>query len=165
MSNKLKKMSTKNYTYYFFNDFINIKHFDPNSIKMDEKSYWNIFIYYIGYVTIKDSKYIKINSVNPLYLIFSSMNEYFEKINGNKYWALVPINASREKVLKNEELWSKIRELIRFITKNSDDCDERCMEIKFNSDYGLPLKKTIEIPSRIIFFRAVFHGNNKDSQV
>ena len=52
---------------------------------MDENSNRNIFIYYIGYVTIKDSKYVKINSVNPLYLIFSSMNEYFEKVNGNKY--------------------------------------------------------------------------------
>ena len=132
---------------------------------MDENLYRNIFIYYMGYATIKDSKYVKINSVNPLYLIFSSMNEYFEKVNGNKYWALVPTNASREKVLKNEELWSKIRELIRLITKNSDDCDERCMEIKFNSNYGLPLKKTIEISSRVILFRAVFHENNKDSQV
>ena len=132
---------------------------------MDENSCRNIFIYYIGYVTIKDSKYVEINSVNPLYLIFSSMNEYFEKVNGNKYWALVPTNASREKVLKNEELWSKIRELIRLITKNSDDCDERCMEIKFNSNYGLPLKKAIEISSRVILFRAVFHENNKDSQV
>ena len=30
---------------------------------------------------IKDSKYIKINSVNPLYLIFSKGNEYFKEIN------------------------------------------------------------------------------------
>ena len=30
---------------------------------------------------IKDSKYVKINSVNPLYLIFSKVNEYFEEIN------------------------------------------------------------------------------------
>ena len=34
---------------------------------MDEKSYKNILIYYIGYVTIKDTKYIKLNnSVNAL---------------------------------------------------------------------------------------------------
>ena len=39
---------------------------DPNNIKIDEKSQKNIPIYYIGYVTIKDSKSIKINSVNPL---------------------------------------------------------------------------------------------------
>ena len=47
-------ISIKNRTYYFFDDIINIKNFDPNNIKIDEKSYKNILIYYIGYVTIKD---------------------------------------------------------------------------------------------------------------
>ena len=42
----------KNRTYCFFDD-INIKNFDPNNIKVDEKSYKNIIIYYIGYVSIK----------------------------------------------------------------------------------------------------------------
>ena len=37
----------------------------------------------MGYVTIKDSKHVEINSVNPLYLIFNKVNEYFEEINGN----------------------------------------------------------------------------------
>ena len=50
MSNKVKNISIKNRTYYFFNDIINIKNFDPNNIKIDEKSYKNISIYYIGYV-------------------------------------------------------------------------------------------------------------------
>ena len=40
-----------------------------------KKSYKTILIYYIGYVTIKDSKYVKINSVNHSYLIFSKVNE------------------------------------------------------------------------------------------
>ena len=37
---------------------------------------------------IKYSKYVKINSVNPLYLIFIKMNGNFEEINGNKYLTL-----------------------------------------------------------------------------
>ena len=41
--------------YYFFSDIINIKNFNPNNIKTDYKSYKNVLIYYIGYVTIKDS--------------------------------------------------------------------------------------------------------------
>ena len=44
----------------------------------------NIFIYYIGYVTIKGSKYVKIDTVHPLYLIFNKVNRYFEEINENK---------------------------------------------------------------------------------
>ena len=76
-------------------------------------------------MTIKDSKYLKINSVNSLYLIFSKVNGYFEKINGNKYLMLIAINESKEKIKKYEELWSKIRDLIRSITKNSDDYNEK----------------------------------------
>ena len=78
------------------NDIINIKNFDTNNIKIDEKSYKNILIYYIGYVTIKDSNYVKINSVNPLNLIFSKVNGYFEEINRNKCLTLVPTNESKE---------------------------------------------------------------------
>ena len=98
MSNKVKDISIKNHTYYFFNNIINIKNFDPYDIKIDEKAYKNILIYYIGYVPIKDSKYIKINIVNPLWLIINKMNGYFEEINGNKYLTLVPTNTSKEKI-------------------------------------------------------------------
>ena len=66
MSNKVKDIGIKNRTYYFFDDIINTKNFDANNIKKDEKPYKNTHIYYTGYVTIKDSKYVKINSVNPL---------------------------------------------------------------------------------------------------
>ena len=82
MSNKVKDIDIKNRTYYFFNDIIiNIKNFDRYNIEIDEKSYKSILIYYIGYVTIKDSKYVKINSVNPLYLIFNKVNGHFAEIN------------------------------------------------------------------------------------
>ena len=81
MSNKVKDIDIKNRTYYFFNDIINIKNFDPNNIKIDKKSYKNLLLYYIGYVMIKDSKYIKINSVNPLSLIFNKEIKKLMKIN------------------------------------------------------------------------------------
>ena len=45
--------------------------------KVDKNSYKNILIYYIGYVTIKDLKFVKINNVNPLNLIFRKVNGYF----------------------------------------------------------------------------------------
>ena len=50
------------------------------------KSHTIIFLFTaIAYVTIKNSKYIKINSVNPLHLMLNKMNGYFEEINENKY--------------------------------------------------------------------------------
>ena len=72
-----------------------MKKFDPNNIKMDEKSYKNILIYYIGYVTIKNLKYVKINSINPLSLFINKVNVYFEEIIKNKYLTLLPTNESK----------------------------------------------------------------------
>ena len=85
MSNKVKDIDIKNWIYYFLGDIINIKNFDSNNIEIDEKSDNNILISYSGYVTIKDSKYVKINGVNPLYLILSKVNGYFEEIDKSKY--------------------------------------------------------------------------------
>ena len=96
MSNKVKDMDIKKRTYCFFNDMVNITSFDLNNIKLDEKSYKSILIYYIGYATIKDSKYVKIYSENPLNLIFSKVNGYLEEINQNKYLTLVPSNESKK---------------------------------------------------------------------
>ena len=59
---------------------INIKDFDPNNIKIDEKSYRNILIYYMVNVTIKDSKYAKINSVNQLYFFSSKGMDTLKKL-------------------------------------------------------------------------------------
>ena len=56
---------------------------------------------------------------------------------------------------------NKIKDLIRSITKNSDDYHKKYMKIKFNSEDKLPLNKLIEIPSMIIVVRAVFFENNK----
>ena len=56
MNNKLKDIDIKNHTYYFFDNIFNVKNFDPNKTKIFEKLCKNILIWYIGYVTIKDSK-------------------------------------------------------------------------------------------------------------
>ena len=55
----VKDVNIKNHSYYFFDDIINIKDFNLDNINIDVKSYKNILIYYIGYVTIKkDLKFI-----------------------------------------------------------------------------------------------------------
>ena len=72
MRNKFEGIVIKSQTYYFFDDIINIKIFDLNKIKIDEKSYQNILIYYTEYVTIKDSKYVKINSVHSFFFFINN---------------------------------------------------------------------------------------------
>ena len=55
----------------------------------------------------------------------------------------------------------KSEDLIRSITKNSDDYDEKYAKIKFNSDDELPLNKMVDIPTIKILVRAIFLENNK----
>ena len=73
----VKQIDIKNRTYYFYNDMINIKHFEPNLLKIDRKSYKNIGIYNIGYITVKKiddyevEKFIEIKNGSK-YLVFNS---------------------------------------------------------------------------------------------
>ena len=39
----------------------------------------NIIIYYIGYLTVKNLSYIKINNANPLYTAIDKTNRYTEE--------------------------------------------------------------------------------------
>ena len=64
---KSKQINIKNQTYYFYNDMVNIKNFDPNLLKIDKKSYKNIGIHNIGYIAIK-----KIDDCENIY----SVNQY-----------------------------------------------------------------------------------------
>ena len=68
---------------------------------------------------------------------------------------------AKKKIKKYEELWIKIRDLVRSVTKKSDDCDEKYTKIKLNSDDKLPLNKAIAIPAMVIVVRAIFYENNK----
>ena len=50
----IKQINIKNRGYYLFNDVISIKDFDSNLLKIDKKSYKNVDVYYIGYITIEN---------------------------------------------------------------------------------------------------------------
>ena len=72
-------------------------------LKIDKKSYKNIDIYYIGYITIKKiDDYESIYSVNPLYLRINHASGYIEEKNGNKYLILL---MKTKKYLKNTEMF------------------------------------------------------------
>ena len=76
----IKELNIKNQTYYFYNDIIDIETFDSNMLKLNKKTYKNLHIYNIGYVTIKKIGYgYDINSANPLYLRINNGNGYIKK--------------------------------------------------------------------------------------
>ena len=61
----VKQVDIKNRIYYYYND-IDLKNFKWNLLKIDKKSYKNIGIYNIGYITIKKNwwlwKYLQCES-------------------------------------------------------------------------------------------------------
>ena len=50
---KIRQINIKNWTYYFYNDQIDLKDFDTKLLKINKRDYNEIDIYYIGYVTVK----------------------------------------------------------------------------------------------------------------
>ena len=109
----IKEINIKNRTYYFFDDMVNIKNFDSNLLKIDKKLYKNIDIYYFGYITMKDSDCVKLNSVNPLYLIIDKVDGCIEEKNGNKYLILDSMDKNKEVLIKCTELWDVIKNLVK----------------------------------------------------
>lgn len=77
---------------------INIKYFDPNKIRIDEKPWKGIVICYIKYETTKDCNYETRKSVNPLHNIINKINGWIEESNGNKYLTLVSTDENKERL-------------------------------------------------------------------
>ena len=95
---EIKQINIKNRTYYFYNNIIGLKDFDAKLLKIDKKSYKNIGIYNIGYITIKKIDDCEnIYSVNPLYLLINHANEYIEEKGVNKYLIFDSTDKNKEK--------------------------------------------------------------------
>ena len=76
---------------------VNIEVFDPNLVKIEKKSYKNIDIYYIGYITIKKIDYYEnIYNVNPLYLIIGEVDGHIEEKHESKYLVFDSADENRE---------------------------------------------------------------------
>ena len=85
----IKQIDIRNRTYYFYNDLINIKNFDPNML--NQITVLNVTVYYIGYVTRKPE--YDINNVNLLYLMTNRISGHFEEKDGVKYLIISPENS------------------------------------------------------------------------
>ena len=47
----IKQVNSKNRTYYFYNDIIDLENVDARLLQIDKKPYKDIGIYNIGYIT------------------------------------------------------------------------------------------------------------------
>ena len=143
---EVKQINIKNWTYYFYNDIIDLKDFDAKLLKIDKKSYKNIDIYYIGYITIKKIDDCEnIHSVNPLYLLVNHASGYIEEKNGNKYLIFDDsVNENKAQLKKYADVWDVIKNKIKARNGGEENNYEKdYMKIKFNSDNDLPLNKPL----------------------
>ena len=141
----VKQINVKNRTYDFYNDMINIKKFDSNLLKIDKKSYKDIGIYNIGYITIKKIDDCEnIYSVNPLYLFVNHASGYIEEKGVNKYLIFDSTDENKELLKKYNDVWNGIKDKIKEVSSGECDYEKDCMKIKFNSDDELPLNKPLK---------------------
>ena len=145
-----KQVNIKNRNYYFYNDLIVIKAFDSKLLKLDKRSFKNIGIYHIGYISKKDD--YKINSVNPLYLL----------VHSSKYLNIAFTDSNSEVFKKYEEVWSGIQHCIEKINNGKSGAyGKDYMKIKFNSDDDLSLNKQLKILNITIIVKSVFEEDGK----
>ena len=135
---------------------INIKNFHSNLLKIDKKSYKDIDIYYIGYITIKKfGDCENIHSVNPLYLIIHSATEHFKEKNEEKHLIL-------DSTDEYEEVLSGIRSEIKTFNGGKELFYEKnYARIGVNTDDDLPLNKPLKFPTLTIIIRCVFQEGEK----
>ena len=132
---------------------INIENFDSNLLKIEKKSYKNIDIYYIGYITMKDFVCVKINSVNSLYLIIGKADGHIEEKNGNKYLMFASTDKNKEVLKKYIELWDGIKYQIKTINGGKP--------IEYENDDNLTLNKILKLHMLTVTVRFVFQEDNK----
>ena len=131
-------------------------------LKLDKKSYKDIGIYNIGYITIKKiGDYKNIYSVNPLYLGITHASRYIEEINKNKYLIFDSLDENKELLKKYNGAFNRIMDKIKEISNDECDYEKDYMKIKFNSDDNLPLNKPLKFHNMTITIRSVFKEDGK----
>ena len=159
---EIKQIDIKNRTYYFYNDIIDLKDFDARLLKIDKKSYKNIGIYNIGYITIKKIDDCEsIYSVNPLYLRVDHVNGYIEEKGVNKYLVFDSADENKELLKKYNDAFNGIKDKIKEVNIDACNYKKDYMKIKFNSDDDIPLNKPLKFHLMTITIRSVFQEDNK----
>ena len=158
----IKETNIKDQTYYFYNDIIDIKTFDSNNLKLDKKTYKDLDIYNIGYVTIKKiGDCYDVNSVNPLCLRIDNASGYIKEDWIHKYLIF-------DSTDKNKELLKRYDDAVNGLVDRTKKIDDDWLKytkdytnIRFNSDDNLPLNKSLKFYDMTVTIRNVISEDNK----
>ena len=141
----IKERNIKNRTYYFYNYIIDSKTFDSKNLKLDEKTYKDLDIYNIGYVTIKKiGDCYDVNSVNPLYLHIDNASGYIEEKESNKCLIFDSTDENKELLKRYNDVLSGLIDKIKKIDDDWLEYKKDYTNIKFNSIDNLPLNKPLK---------------------
>ena len=110
---------------------------------------------------MKNSDYVKINSVNPLYLIIGEVDGSIEEKNGNEYLTFASIDKNKKLLEKYTKRGNKIKSLVEKINDKPGKYEKHYMKIKFNSDDNLPLNKILKLHNLTVIVRSVFEEDGK----
>ena len=133
---EIKQINIKNRTYYFYNEIIDIKEFDPRLLKVVQK-HWYL-------------------------LCIRHASGYIEEKNGNKYLIFNFVDENKEVLKKYADVWDGIKNKIKAINGDKqNDYGKDYMKIKFNSDDDLPLNKLLTFYLMVIIIRCVFSKDGK----
>ena len=152
----IKEINIKERTYYFYNDIIDIETFDSKNLKLDKKTYKNLDIYNIGYVTIKQIGDCYDKSVNPLYLRTDNASGYIEEKESNKYLIFDSTDENKELLKRYNDVFNELIDKIKKIDDDWLKYTKDYTKIKFNSDDNLPLNRSLKFYQMTITIRCVF---------
>ena len=131
-------------------------------LKSDKKSYKDICLYNIEYITIKKiGDCENIFSVNHLYLCITHASGYIEEINENKYLIFDFIDENKELYKKYNDAFNRIMGNIKEVSNDECDYEKDYMKIKFNSEDILQLNKALNFHNMTITIRSVFEEDGK----
>ena len=158
----IKEINIKNRTYYFYNDIIDLKTFGSNNWKVDKKTYKDLDIFNIGYVTIKTIGHgYDVNSVNPLYLRTDNVRGYIEEDWTDKCLIFDSTDENKELLKRYDDVFNGIMGKIK---KKDDDwleCAKDYIKIEFSSDDNLPLNKKLKFYNVTVTIRCVISEDNE----
>ena len=105
------------------------------------KTYKDLDIFYIGYITIKKiGDGYDVNSVNSLYLRVNNASGYINEINKDKYLIFDDTDKNKELLEIYDNVFSGIMSKIKKIDDDWLEYTKGYKKIQFNSDDNLPLK-------------------------
>ena len=158
----VQQINTQNRTYCFYNDIIDLEIFYSSLLKIDKKSFKDIDVYNIEYITFKKIGDCKnIYSVNPLYLRIIHANGYIKEINENKYLIFRSVDEIKELLKKYNDVFNGIIVKIEEVSNDECDYEKGYMKIKFNSDDDLPLNKPLNVHNTTVTISSVFKEDDK----